>query len=138
MFTYCLNLMILASPWLEIYRFSKWSFADFQQFKFNFHFATFGQVKISLKLVVGNYKRSHSSVNEKKILEVPPFIAKLLMVIKSDWFYSIQIWALKTIFHQWKLFSRRFKSPQTLWNRDTNVTNILASLACIFSRWNSF
>ena len=38
MFTSCPNLMFLASPWLEIYRFSKWSFC--------FYFANFGQVKI--------------------------------------------------------------------------------------------
>ena len=28
----------------------------------------------------------------------------ILYCVKSDWFYSIQIWALQTIFHQWKLF----------------------------------
>ena len=39
-------LMFLPSPWLEIYRFSNWSFADFDQFKVNIHFANFGQVKI--------------------------------------------------------------------------------------------
>ena len=32
----------------------------------------------------------------------------------------------------------RFKSLQTLWNCNTNVKNILGSLARIFSQWKSF
>ena len=46
MFTSCPNLMFLASPWLEIYRFSNWSFWYFEQFKVDIHFANFGQVRI--------------------------------------------------------------------------------------------
>ena len=45
MFTCCPNLMFLASPWLEIYRFSNWSFCFFEQFKVDVYFANFGQVK---------------------------------------------------------------------------------------------
>ena len=46
MFTCCPNLMFLASLWLEIYRFSNWSFCYFEQFKVDIHFANFGQVRI--------------------------------------------------------------------------------------------
>ena len=43
-FTYCPNLMFLASPWLET-DFQTRHFADFEQFKV-IYFANFGQVKI--------------------------------------------------------------------------------------------
>ena len=46
MFTCCPNLMFLASLWLEIYRFSNWSFCYFEQFKVDIHFANFMQVRI--------------------------------------------------------------------------------------------
>ena len=62
----------------------------------------------------------------------------LLYCVKSDWFYSIQIWSLKTIFHMWKPFWTHFRSLRTLWNHNTNVKNILASLTCIFSLSSSF
>ena len=50
MFTCCPNLMFLASPWLEIYRFSNWSFWYFEQFKVDIHFANFGQVFLTLDM----------------------------------------------------------------------------------------
>ena len=46
MFTCCPNLMFLASLWLEIHRFSNWSFCYFVQFKVDIHFANIGQVRI--------------------------------------------------------------------------------------------
>ena len=47
MFTYCPKF--LASLWLEIYRFSNWSFCYFEQFKVDTNFVNFGQVKIDPK-----------------------------------------------------------------------------------------
>ena len=44
MFTYCPNLMFLASLWLEI-DFQICHIADFEQFRVDIHFANFGQVK---------------------------------------------------------------------------------------------
>ena len=80
-------------------------------------------------------KQTSHPVNSKTQQKITYII---LYLVKSDWFYSIQIWALKRIFNWWKPFKRCFKSPQTLWNHDTNVKKILASLAQIFSCWNSF
>ena len=50
---------------------------------------------------------------------------------KSDWFYSIQFWSLK------QYFICENRSKHAL-NCDTNVRNILASLARIFLWWSSF
>ena len=44
-FTWCPNLMFLASPWFEMYRLSNWSFSWFEQFKVDSHSACFRQVK---------------------------------------------------------------------------------------------
>ena len=46
MFTCCPNLMILASLWLEIHRFSNWSFCYFEQLKVDIHFANIWQARI--------------------------------------------------------------------------------------------
>ena len=43
--TCCPNLMLLASPWLEIFRLV---IADFEQFKIDSHFAQFRQSKINV------------------------------------------------------------------------------------------
>ena len=46
MFICCPNLMFLASPWLEIYIFSIWSFYWLWAVQFDIYFANFGQIKI--------------------------------------------------------------------------------------------
>ena len=46
MFFRCPNLMFLAPPWLEKYRFQTSHFADFEQFKVDICFTNFWQVKI--------------------------------------------------------------------------------------------
>ena len=48
MFTCCPNLMFLASPWLEIQRLQIDHFADFEQFKADYDFSNFEQVKTVL------------------------------------------------------------------------------------------
>ena len=85
--------------------------------------------------VIVTLKQTSHTVNIKMQQKITYLI---LCCVNSDWFHSIQIWALKTIFRAWKPFYRRFKPPKTLQNRDTNAKNILASLARIFSWWNSF
>ena len=44
-FTFCPNLMFLAFPWPEIYRFSNWSFCWLWAVQ-NWHFPNFGQAKM--------------------------------------------------------------------------------------------
>ena len=46
MFTCCPNLMFLTFLWLEIYRFSNWSFCWLWAVQFDIYFAIFGQIKI--------------------------------------------------------------------------------------------
>ena len=71
MFTCCLNLMFLASKWLEIKRFQIGHFADFEQLKADIHFANFGQVK------------------------TVPISSFLLPVDRSQLFYSV--WVRSTV-----------------------------------------
>ena len=63
-------------------------------------------------------KQTSHPVNSKTQQKITWLI---LYCVKSDWFYSIQIWSLKSIFYSWKSFWKSFKSPRTLWNCDTNV-----------------
>ena len=48
MFTCCPNLMFLASPWLEICRFSNYSYCYFEQFKADINLITSGKSELTL------------------------------------------------------------------------------------------
>ena len=66
-FTCCPNLMFPSSSWLEVYRFSHWSYCYFEKFKIDSRFDGFGQVKIvpthSLWLALGR-SQFYSYFNE--------------------------------------------------------------------------
>ena len=85
-FTYCPNLMFLASPWLEIYRFSDWSFCWLwavqnwviflllasQNWPYLFIFTDFRQITVfllSLGKMLGHKKQSKPSPFWQKIQE---------------------------------------------------------------------
>ena len=82
-FTYCPNLMFLASPWLEIYRFSDWSFCWLwavqnwvifllwasQNWPYLFIFTDFRQITVfllSLGKMLGHKKQFKPSPFDKK------------------------------------------------------------------------
>ena len=48
------------------------------------------------------YKWNIKTVKQKNQQKNTTYL--ILYCVKLDWFYSIQIWELKTIFHQWKPF----------------------------------
>ena len=89
----------------------------------------------SFKLMVLHNKVECQCYNETNIplsLKSQQKITYLILYrVRSDWFYSIQIWTL-TIFHTRKPFLRSFRSPQTLWNRDMNIKMFWLDLLIFF------
>ena len=110
MFTCCPNLIFLASPWLELYRFSNWSFCYFEEFKVDVYYANFGQVKTDYSLIFTNFgqvtlillslgktcreKQCKPSQFDKNSRTTPRIWQKLFSVIQSA---GIQNWFSQSI-----------------------------------------